>query len=279
MALKPGQPIPRSAVMWNNVIESADAFTGTKRLGEPGVYQTDPNPTDVVKIKNSSGGHIRLGEVLEISGFLLTNVVRTSLWFDGDTPNGTRPFAIALQDIPSTSINRAQVSGVCVALVNILDTDHGFAAVTAGEIVLQSATSGPLRILFKPTGTGEKICAVLFTDRSGLIGGCLAEDHPGRGAAFDVHLGNWNSSSNGWDYDSTATVKAIDWRYGVPYPPAGATGLFERRPSAEFGVIWETVALDCESPGGCGSDNVLWEGGTDVVLWEDGYLAAFESGA
>ena len=156
-----GQPIPRSASLWNNIIGSANAFAA-QQLGQPGGRNTQPIPTDVVKIKNSSGSHIRLGEVLEISGFLLTNVLRDSLWFDGDEPDGTRPFAIALQDIPDGSIDRAQVSGVTVALVNVTDADHGYATTEDGEIVLQSADIGPIRILYKPTGTGEKTCAVLF---------------------------------------------------------------------------------------------------------------------
>jgi hypothetical protein len=156
-----GQPIPRSASLWNNIIGCANDYAA-RQLGEPGVQTTQPIPTDVVQIKNSSGSHIRLGEVLEITGFLLADVVRDSLWFDGDTPDATRPFAIALQDIPSDAIDRAQVSGICVALVNVTDSGHGYAEVASGEPVLQSADTGPLRIIYKPSGTGEKTCAVLL---------------------------------------------------------------------------------------------------------------------
>ena len=144
------------------MIDSANDYAQRKRLGEAGGSLSLPNPTDTIKIKNSSGGHVRLGEVLEITGFLLGYVRRTELWFDGDTPDATHPFAIALQDIPSTSIDRAQVSGVCVALVNVTDAAHGYAYVEDTEIVAQSAVTGPLRILHKPSGTGEKRCAVLF---------------------------------------------------------------------------------------------------------------------
>jgi hypothetical protein len=92
----------------------------------------------------------------------------------------------------------------------------------------------------------------LIDDGPMLRGGCLAEDHPGRGIAFDLYLGVWSRANDKWEYDTSKTVKAIDWRYGVPYPPAGSTGLFERRPSTTYGVIWEDVSLDCESPGDCG---------------------------
>lgn len=86
----------------------------------------------------------------------------------------------------------------------------------------------------------------------GLVGGCLAEGHPGKGEPFDIYLGTWSSSSDGYSYDTGTTVKAIDWRYGVPYPDAGATGLFQARPSDAHGIIYDTVSLDCLSPGACG---------------------------
>lgn len=86
----------------------------------------------------------------------------------------------------------------------------------------------------------------------GLIGGCLAENHPGRGEEFDIYLGSWDSSAQKWIYDEETAYKSIDWRYGVPYPEAGSTGLFEARASDANGVIYEVVALDCETPGSCG---------------------------
>ena len=90
--------------------------------------------------------------------------------------------------------------------------------------------------------------------RPGLVGGCLAENHPGRGEAFDIHLGTWDAthaSGGKWVYAASATVKAIDWRYGVPYPDEFSTGLFEVRPSDEYGVIYEVVALDCVPLSSC----------------------------
>lgn len=156
-----GQPIPRSASLWNNIIGSANEYA-LRQLGQPGAQVVGQTNTEIVVIKNSSGAHVRLGEVLEISGFLVTSVERNGLWFDGDEPDATRPFVVALQDMPTSAIDRAQVSGVCVALVNVTDAGHGYAVVADGEPVAQSAESGPIRILYKPTGTGEKVCAVLI---------------------------------------------------------------------------------------------------------------------
>lgn len=91
---------------------------------------------------------------------------------------------------------------------------------------------------------------------TGLVELCLAEDHPGRDTAFSAYYGVWDPTANGgvgdWDYDSCSiSVTAIDFRYDVPYPDAGATGLFTPRPSDLYGTIYECVSLDCSSPGPC----------------------------
>jgi len=95
----------------------------------------------------------------------------------------------------------------------------------------------------------------------GLVGACLQEDHPGRGVKFSIKLGEWDPVNTVWVYDQGDVVTAIDWRYGVPFPDAGATGLFIKRlwivegeyyEEDEVKDIWEVVALDCSSPGECG---------------------------
>ena len=81
---------------------------------------------------------------------------------------------------------------------------------------------------------------------------CLAEDHPGRGIAFDVYKGVWDPDQDKWTYpDTVTTYKAIDWRYDVPYPDEGSKGLFTPRVSTTHGVIYECVSLDCDTPGTC----------------------------
>jgi hypothetical protein len=85
--------------------------------------------------------------------------------------------------------------------------------------------------------------------RVGTVGIFLAEDHPGRGIVFDVYVGTWDSATHDWTYPGTATYKAIDWRYGVPYPTQGAQGLAEWRDSDVYDDVLEVTSLDCEAPG------------------------------
>lgn len=116
----------------------------------------------------------------------------------------------------------------------------------AGSYALWEGYKGYLIVGDYDSGTGTMRVVKCCMDD--LIGGCLYDDHPGRGTAFNIYLGAWNPATDSWVYDCTTTATAIDWRYGVPYPDAGATGLFKCRKSDTYGTIWEVVALDCEAP-------------------------------
>lgn len=96
---------------------------------------------------------------------------------------------------------------------------------------------------------GTRYYAIIGTN--GLVEMCLAENHPGRGVVFDVYMGTWSPDNNKWEYDELSTHKAIDWRYGMPYPDAGGKGLFHPQTSTTHGVIYDCVSLDCDSPGTC----------------------------
>lgn len=82
-----------------------------------------------------------------------------------------------------------------------------------------------------------------------LVGFKTTEDHPGRGTLFDVYLGTWDPAEHDWDYDTGTTYKCVDWRYDVPAPDAGATGLAVWRTSNTYTSILEVVSMDCDTPG------------------------------
>lgn len=118
-------------------------------------------------------------------------------------------------------------------------------------------------LLFPIMGVGERFNAYFDELRGGFVplgptflqGICLAENHPGRGTLFDVNIGYRDKADDSWVYYDSL-FSCIDWRFGVPYPEAGATGLANWRWSdnAEVGFtdrILEVVALDCDTPGAC----------------------------
>jgi len=219
----------------------------------PPERQQPVNPCTAM-IRNSSGADRRQFECLELAVEpQLSKVTRENIWINGIEPTDTGiPFSVLLQPVTAGKWALGQVAGICPAWVDIQDVSHRWAYLPAGEYVLVSSGDGDVCIVQHPGLEGEQLCVVLLNAcGSDLRGGCLAENHPGRGAPFDLYLGEWYPAINGWDYDTSATVKAIDWRYGVPYPDAGATGLFKARASDAYGTIWEVVALDCSSPGAC----------------------------
>jgi len=124
----------------------------------------------------------------------------------------------------------------------VSSTTQGHPADLSEEVEILYTTAGEVINWFMVETPVESVTLVEL---------CLAEDHPGRGTAFNAYEGVWNPATDGWDYTCGDTVKAIDWRYGVPYPDAGTRGLFTPRISTTYKTIYECVSMDCESPGDC----------------------------
>jgi hypothetical protein len=160
----PGRKMKIPATTWNTMLECVADFQLRRQMGQPGQTGSVVPSSSIVKIKNSSGSAVRAGDVLDVSGFLLTEVRQNYLWFDGDTPDAsTRGWGVVRRQLPADAIGEMQVAGACIAYVNVTDEDHGYATRSSGNVVLQSASTGSVKILHKPTGTGEKLCAVLLT--------------------------------------------------------------------------------------------------------------------
>lgn len=78
------------------------------------------------------------------------------------------PFILLEPLAASGGIARAAIGGIAVCTVNITDTGHEYANPTAGDHTkLTSGSTGQVRIIHKPTGTGDKTCAVYLVEASG----------------------------------------------------------------------------------------------------------------
>lgn len=80
--------------------------------------------------------------------------------------------AIATTPIAPEKFGRVCVSGAVQAIVNITSAGHHFAIAAEGESLLQSAAGGPVRILWREAGTGEKKAIVAVN--AGVIAGAVA---------------------------------------------------------------------------------------------------------
>jgi hypothetical protein len=159
---------PPPAAIWNNMVDAGRAWADSKlNGGAPNPIR--PRETDIIKVKNTSGAVRRLGEILRINGKAIETVTDENKWLLGVAPTYDGYFGILKEPAASNGLASIQVSGCCMALVNVTDADHRRARCEAGEYILRSEYDGPIEILFAPDGTGEKNCVVRF----GGVGGRL----------------------------------------------------------------------------------------------------------
>lgn len=155
-----------SAGSWNRHEEVADWYFRNVAHGDPKNYgRQTPPPAGAILIKNSSSADRRLGEILKVGDYLNTGLnfaeFRQYPWFDTAIHDGTdAPVCVLLHPIPNGDFGWAQISGVCPALVNFSHADMRYARPAASNDVLQADVLGQVRVLYKPSGTGEKECLV-----------------------------------------------------------------------------------------------------------------------
>lgn len=151
----------RKASVINDVMDTI-AFVKQQQMGGGGDMIRGIRHTDIVKIRNDSGGDLVAGRVLQLGGYLYDEMNRRNILFEADTPEDEERFAILGEPIKSGEIGIAHVSGVCIAVVNVTDIEHTRATPENGETVLKSGGGGPIRILSELEETGEQEVAVLI---------------------------------------------------------------------------------------------------------------------
>lgn len=154
---------PPAAPIWNNMIDAGTAWANG-RFNSQAPNPIRPRETDIIKVKNTSGAARRLGEILRIDGKAIETVTDENKWLLGVEPTDDGYFGILKEPAVSNGLASLQVSGCCMALVNVTDADHKRAMPVEGEYVLQSGSSGPIELRYAPSGTGEKTCVVLFSN-------------------------------------------------------------------------------------------------------------------
>ena len=152
---------PPPAVIWNNMVDAGRAWADSRR-NSAAPNPIRPRETDIIKAKNTSGAARRLGEILRIDGKAIETVTDENKWLLGVEPTDDGYFGILKEPAAISGIASLQVSGCCMALVNVTDADHKRATSVDGVYVLQSCSNGPIELMYAPTGTGEKTCCVKF---------------------------------------------------------------------------------------------------------------------
>ena len=144
-------------------------------------------PSIRVWVQNNSGADKAMFDVLAITGILggIADTDGGPDWvrqprFTGSTPSATTDaFCILEEPAPYIAgglspLVKAVIQGVIPVDVNITDAGHNYATPTASDATkLTSATSGPARIIYKPSGTGTKRCVVLLDGLDTSASGAL----------------------------------------------------------------------------------------------------------
>jgi hypothetical protein len=157
----PGKSLPgplRKAGFVNDIIDCVENYKssalggGTRSIGLK-------LPTDLVKIRNTTGDDLDPGSCLQLGDLLLDDDPNSRYpWFEADYAADPvyRNYCVLREPIPDGKIGLAQISGTCVARVHVLNSNHTHAipvsAAAADSLgidqgVLVSDFIGPIEIL------------------------------------------------------------------------------------------------------------------------------------
>jgi hypothetical protein len=194
--VKPGDPFKDTANPWNRFIAATHAHLPRAYGSEVDSKNLDP-PVVCVTAENSTAADRRPGDVVEInktSRVLTAPLDNYSIWLKAVTPDGTRGYGIVREHFPLNSLEKdiVQVAGVCVAHVNVTDTNHRTAAISGSSHVLVSSQNGPVFLLYAPTATGEQQCVVCVNQPMQVFLGqaqLTADMCPGSDAAITGFVG------------------------------------------------------------------------------------------
>lgn len=179
-----GQPFRPSASGWNAVADFVrHRQGGTTGGGDP--RAGDVHPTLTVLVRNDTGGTLPARSVLApgdpvVSAVALPHQVQAEPYFAAAAPaSAAACVAVTLEPIGKGLVGRAVITGVAVAEVSVSDAGHGFAVPSAGVTArLASAATGPIRIIWKETGTGNKRAVVVLGGGGGGGGGYSTYGNP-----------------------------------------------------------------------------------------------------
>ena len=208
--LRPGQPLAGNlkAAEFNRHVDAAEWYHRNKALGEGGGPQGLAVSTDIIKVKNGSGGNLARGSVVGIGDRLITDLDPLALWYDYAAPDPEQPWAILRRAAPAGAIEEAQLSGVCIARVNVSDIDHRYARVVSGPNVLDSAGSGPVRLVQPATSTGEQELVVHLhyeprVELVELLSLTKVDDfYPGKILHYDPQTNTYSDGPSVWLVDA-----------------------------------------------------------------------------
>ena len=177
----PGDLIPLDMTTinaWNGA--GREYLRGRGGFSAPAIPGGPTVPQVLVLVQNSTGGDLAEWSVVALTGTPPVSrvdsphEVRQMPVLDGSTPAAaTDAFAVLIEPIQNGKVGRAAVLGVVPVSVHVNDAGHGYATPGTTTDALESAASGPAKIIWKESsGTTRKALVLLMGDMGG--GGSLS---------------------------------------------------------------------------------------------------------
>ncbi len=165
--LHSGQKWRPKAAELNAFVDSSEDYQRRRQLSQGGNGSRLRTQTDIVKVKNTTGEARRKGEILEVFD-VLAELTDEHIMFSGILPTGAESFGVLKRDVPNTQFVEMQMSGICIAKVNVTDIDHRWANYASQDPVLQSKANGPHELIYTPGELGEQDCVVRLGNEAGI---------------------------------------------------------------------------------------------------------------
>lgn len=179
-AVKPGQTIQFSARTLNGYSKAGQDYS-RRKMNENATSNRGPGVPQPTSVYNGLAAALDSFAVvqtnsssIQVDPAALPLEAASAPVFNALAPLADgRPFFITREPIPVGCIGEVVTNGPAVAWVNVTDAAHAFADVTPGVTgYLTSSAGSGAPILYKPSGTGLKMCEVFLPT--------------GRGSAFDT---------------------------------------------------------------------------------------------
>jgi len=166
--VRSGERLRIPASTYNAFVDAAQAHRN--RQGIQSRTGRDVAPDGTILVRNDTGVDQSQFAILGLSGPLFEptnlqafkNHPRIVKGIAPATGTHDNKFVVLAQPIAAGKMGRAIISGVYLAKVNVTNADHDYATITNAQTgYFTSAASGPVQILWKETGTGEKWAQII----------------------------------------------------------------------------------------------------------------------
>jgi hypothetical protein len=163
-----------SARDWNKLATAYNSGMVGGLLQSP---SEDRNPV-VVQVRNDTGDDLGKRAIVGLGDSVISSSSNARQWkedivLSADTPEaGTHDncYGVLLDSIPDGGIGRAVVAGATQVLLNVAASTDTHASIADGETdYLTTGTSGTARIVWKASGTGQRLGIVLLNATGGVM--------------------------------------------------------------------------------------------------------------